>query len=347
MSSACRLGLQEHSPLWNEGGSELAQALRFDHVGLGLNRYLHHHATAPEKTAGVRPEIALLEAAQSSASGDAYSHAFQRWEENCKKSKRFFLTAETAGPLAIGLGNESPLEVGITVHHTYGVPVIPGSAVKGLCRRAAKSQNLSDEQMSVLLGSQKAAGCIVYHDAWFDPGTAQSKPFHRDVITVHHQDYYGKRGAVWPTDFDDPNPVAFLVVRPDARFLFSFDCPEAWQPFVGELLKHGLETMGLGGKTNAGYGRFDKVVIPDPPAPPWINALVIRNAGTGELTATLGGQTARATGKQAVDLMAGLNPEMERALRGGPRRANANVRVAPRGNGWQIVEILAPEGLKS
>lgn len=34
--------------------------------------------------------------------------------------------------LIVGHGNPSPVDVGLTMHHTWGVPVIPGSALKGL-----------------------------------------------------------------------------------------------------------------------------------------------------------------------------------------------------------------------
>lgn len=36
--------------------------------------------------------------------------------------------------LVIGLGLPSPFETGITLHHVYGIPAIPGSALKGLAR---------------------------------------------------------------------------------------------------------------------------------------------------------------------------------------------------------------------
>jgi len=36
--------------------------------------------------------------------------------------------------IVIGLGGESVLETDITLHHLYGIPFIPGSALKGLTR---------------------------------------------------------------------------------------------------------------------------------------------------------------------------------------------------------------------
>jgi len=51
-----------------------------------------------------------------------------------KKTK---LTATTAQPLIVGLGEPSPYETGITLDFLTGLPIIPGSAVKGITRRAA------------------------------------------------------------------------------------------------------------------------------------------------------------------------------------------------------------------
>jgi len=243
----------------------LCDAVSFQHSGLALARYLPNHATKEEKKKGNRPENKLLESARQSEASDAYCAAFSRWKSLVGKNGYLTLEAVTAGSLAVGLGNESPLEVGLTIHHTYGMPVIPGSAVKGLCRRVAAlllaEKKIEQEQFDALFGKPEAAGCFVFHDAWYDPDTVDGKPgkpFHRDVVTVHHPKYYSSRGQdAWPTDFDDPIPVPFLVVRPGARFLFAVECPSpAWKEFVEEALKHGLEKMGIGAKTNAGYGRF-------------------------------------------------------------------------------------------
>lgn len=44
------------------------------------------------------------------------------------------LRLTVAWRLAIGLGSYSPLETGITLHPVYGIPFLPGSAVKGVTR---------------------------------------------------------------------------------------------------------------------------------------------------------------------------------------------------------------------
>ncbi|MEW6243541.1 MAG: type III-B CRISPR module RAMP protein Cmr6 [Bacillota bacterium] len=264
---ACRKAI---SVVWQ------SKDIKVDNPGLALARYLTRHAGQQEKRQGHRPEVALIRDVVGSIVNEAYRAAFGRWCRTVPSEGfyvlRFMGTATS--PLAIGLGNESPLEVGLKLNHTYGVPVIPGSALKGLCRRTARllldNGTLTKEQFDVIFGKveekndsqiareKSAASYIVFWDAWFDPDSAGGRPFWQDVVTVHHPEYYRTEGKKWPTDFDDPNPVPFVIVRPGSRFLFTISAPDAtWASFVASLMKWGLLELGIGGKTNAGYGRFD------------------------------------------------------------------------------------------
>jgi len=242
-----------------------------DHAGLALQRYLKEHDNSH---VSVRE---LLEHITKSRVLEVYKQAFERWKGALEQHGAVFLEVTTRTPLAIGLGNSSPLENGLALHHTYGVPYLPGSALKGLLRRAAARYGLSEPEKAVLLGEgpdpkQKKPGnaaYLVYWDGWLDPASAQ--PFQKDVITVHHPDYYSTRGQVWPTDFDDPNPVAFLSVKPGVKFHIPITCPaenaQDWPHKAAEMLKWGLEHLGLGGKTNAGYGYFSdfRITVPEKP----------------------------------------------------------------------------------
>ena len=237
-----------------------------EHARLLLQRYLQRHKPLQRENQASMPEEDLLDAVQHLRLPDAYQVAFQRWQEFARKRACCF-TMALATPLAIGLGNASPLEVGLTLHHTYGMPLIPGSALKGLCRRGAhwlsKEGKLSQQELEMMFGTggkqTSAAGCVVFYDAWYATNSANDKPFHRDVITVHHPAYYAS-GQQAPTDFDDPNPVPFLVVKPKAQFLFAIDATtEQWAKFAEQLLRWCLQHLGVGAKTNAGYGYFAEV----------------------------------------------------------------------------------------
>lgn len=239
------------------------------------------------------------------------------------------MTATTAGSLAIGLGNESPLEVGLAIHHTYGMPLVPGSAIKGLCRAVARQlrdENKMDQnQFDFCFGTTEQESPFVFWDAWYDPASVDGKPFHRDVVTVHHPEYYRKRGnGVWPTDFDDPTPVPFLVVKPDAHFLFAIEGPKEWYGFIGSLLQWALENVGIGGKTNAGYGRFCDVVLPkpEPERVTWPDVEVIRCNQKGATFFTV--HTPKCgnvdvTGHRAQEINNKLSPEYRDRLKKKPK----------------------------
>jgi CRISPR-associated protein Cmr6 len=237
------------------------------HAGLLLQRYLTAHKPKQRDNTQDTPEETLLDQATGVKVSEVYRAAFRRWlEQFVQKTPagcaRVHFTVQAAAPIAIGLGNASPLEVGIRLHHTYGMPLLPASALKGLCRRVARllkhENKLSDDAIDALFGfsreKQAAAGAVVFYDAWFVPSSAGDTPFHRDVITVHHPAYYGS-GEVAPTDFDDPTPVPFLVIKPGAQFLCVLDAPDhRWADFAQKMLLWGLENLGVGAKTNAGYG---------------------------------------------------------------------------------------------
>lgn len=335
-------------------------------AGLLLNRYLSQHDDTHE---GAKK---LYQSAQDTAVSGAYRHAFARWQASLKTlggTRLFVATAVT--PLAVGLGNESVLEVGLTIHHTYGAPIIPGSALKGLCRRGAlrlqKEDKITQQQFDVLFGYSKqsgeaSAGYITFWDAWYDPESVESKPFHRDVITVHHPDYYSSRGKeeTYPTDCDDPNPVPFLVVRPEARFLFAITAPdEAWGIFVENLLKWCLQYLGVGAKTNAGYGffRIDSQKQPAQPTgtipPPsanretWQGVTVSYNPSQRNLQVQRQhqGQTqgAHADAQRTQQILQSLPPAAREKLTTGKRRLLADVEVEVVGNRRTIVQIVPKE----
>lgn len=244
---------------------KLGLPLPGSHAGLTLHRLLEKQPEGGEKLADRQhPYATLADKIADWSVPKVYEEAFHRWKERVQSQGAVLLEATAIASLAVGLGNASPIENGLSVHHTYGTPYLPGSAVKGLLRRAADKRGLSEADQKILFGDTKSAGHIVFWDGWLEPAKTNddknAKPYQKDVITVHHPDYYGKRGEAWPTDFDDPNPVAFLSVRPGTKFCIALSSAssnsEDWVFAAAEILKWGLEKLGLGGKTNAGYGYF-------------------------------------------------------------------------------------------
>ena len=263
-----------------------------DHPGLALQRLLPQRNDKSEATGKLYNALASItvDAQGRNSLSEVYKLAFDQWKGSIEKRGGQTFRGTAIASLAIGLGNASATEVGLTLHHTFGVPMLPGTALKGLCRRAFQTAkintpSLTDEVEKVLFGysdkTDQSAGYITFWDAWYIPGTGQGKPFHRDVITVHHPDYYQKKDT-FPTDFDDPTPVPFLVVPPKTEFLFALTAPnEQWAAVATTLLQAALTQLGIGGKTNAGYGYF---TFPDVPTTKQLNLLPVANQPSAPAT---------------------------------------------------------------
>jgi len=333
------------------------------HAGLLLQRYLAGHKPKQRDNTQDTPEERLLDLAAGVKVSEVYRAAFRRWRQFAQQTpagcERVCFAVQAAAPIAIGLGDASPLEVGIRLHHTYGMPLLPASALKGLCRRVARllkhENKLSDEAIDALFGysrdTQAAAGAVVFYDAWYDPDSVGGAPFHRDVITVHHPAYYGD-GKTPPTDFDDPTPVPFLVIKPGARFLCVLDAPDpAWARFAEQMLLWGLENLGVGAKTNAGYGYLTRAgsASVSPAARPalqaseqvWQQATVVYEPGPRRLKAARSAQEqAFAEGKDAENVLNSLPETLREQLRA-KKRLIADVVVEQQGNMRRLVKIRA------
>ena len=208
-----------------------------------------------------------------------YVRFFRRWKESLKALEPCTRMAEATavGRMVVGLGSESVLETSLALHHTYGVPYIPGSALKGLAAAAAH-KSLQDEKWKkkdaegkigeahcVLFGDQESSGYVTFHDAlWIPPANGNRLPLDLDVMTVHHPDYYQGTGDVPPADWDSPNPVAFLSTR--GTYLLAVTGPEEWADAALDILTEALKQDGIGAKTAAGYGRMTVVREPASPA---------------------------------------------------------------------------------
>ncbi|MDD1703032.1 MAG: type III-B CRISPR module RAMP protein Cmr6 [Methanoregula sp.] len=194
-----------------------------------------------------------------------YNYAFDRFISGLSSSGRSGRFS-TAGRLVIGLGSDNVLETGITLHHTYGVPVIPGSALKGLAAHycdqvwgnsANQKYQLYEEYHEVLFGTDENSGHIIFHDGWITPGSVTTSLV-PEIMTPHHKDYYSEKRA--PTDFDEPIPISFLAIRGTFLIAVTCDVPgeegKKWEDLAFRILTDALREWGIGGKTNAGYGRL-------------------------------------------------------------------------------------------
>ncbi|MHB1127779.1 MAG: type III-B CRISPR module RAMP protein Cmr6 [Bacillota bacterium] len=178
--------------------------------------------------------------------------------------------------LIIGLGHPSVYETSITLHHLYGIPYLPGSALKGIARSwviselfGSEKEALHEEGFCAIFGSPKQSvigpqkGAVHFFDAF--PLTEPKVRF--DIINPHYSTYYSDAGGTKPpADYDNPVPVFFLTVE-DTSFKIFLSAPSNNEvvgkgEFSGrrplevayEWLQSALFNHGIGAKTAVGYG---------------------------------------------------------------------------------------------
>ncbi len=182
--------------------------------------------------------------------------------------------------LLLHLGRASVLEnVGLYAERTTGLPIIPGTALKGVVSTWAcwaEHFNPADHSFRVfdrestprrgfsapeaklaqrILGDDTSVGSEHAGDVVFLGGFPTSPPsLGLDIVNPHH-DANG-------TDKQNLTPNAFLCVEPSTRWRFAFfvrpGAPDAavllaqTKTWIEEVLTQ----TGIGAKTAAGYGRF-------------------------------------------------------------------------------------------
>lgn len=160
-------------------------------------------------------------------------------------------TLTTSWRFVIGLGNESVYDTGITLHHVYGIPYIPGSAVKGIIRSAiiqelfleeAKIRHQKDSSKKVsqwadILAMQHPLFTYIFgadvetftekeawkgHVVFGDAFPVESVTVKQDIMNPHYAPYYGDNKP--PADYHKPIPINFLtVVNTAFHFLMGWN----------------------------------------------------------------------------------------------------------------------------
>jgi len=228
--------------------------------------------------------------------------------------------------LGSGYGHEADLfgelKLGFFFDHTTGLPIIPGSSVKGVLRSvfpncAASGKNerreflkwlildeinkkiestikagnsdedklvkqakkfdvnikLDDIEYEIFEGSHwdnkvkkyKTDTAMSVRDTFYDAYILKSEHMRpdgerghflgNDFITPHkHTD----RSKAHLDPFSNPTPIQFLKVLPEVTFIFQFKLHKGIIDAEQKLLlfKEILLTLGIGAKTNVGYGHF-------------------------------------------------------------------------------------------
>lgn len=187
--------------------------------------------------------------------------------------------------LIIGLGASHPQETSMTLHHIYGIPYIPGSAVKGVTKhwtilkfadKFKEEEKSEDFEKAIkeistkldlgdkldikvgeitfqniidIFGTQKQEGKVIFFDSY----PIDNLKLKIDIMNPHYPQYYSKKEA--PTDWQKPNPIKFLTI--DTKTKFQFYLAGKDKELLNKaqnLLKEALENLGVGAKTSLGYG---------------------------------------------------------------------------------------------
>ena len=163
--------------------------------------------------------------------------------------------------LIIGLGGTSVIETGMTLHPLYGFPYLSASGLKGLARAYAEiGCDAPKEELFEVFGSEDKDPRYATNNqqgkVFFMDGLPTSFPkLELDIMNTHYSEYY--QGSKPPADYLSPVPVTFLTVAPGQTFSFAvFSRDGGCAVKAKDWLMGGLTELGLGGKTNVGYGYF-------------------------------------------------------------------------------------------
>ncbi|MGB3466616.1 MAG: type III-B CRISPR module RAMP protein Cmr6, partial [Cyclobacteriaceae bacterium] len=172
------------------------------------------------------------------------------------------------------------LMLGFSFDHTSGLPVIPGSSIKGLLRFACKAEKGAyfRQLLQEIRPDLKAVDYEQFINAVFE-GTEGEKPLRinrRDVffdalpVRSHHpeQHFLGEDYITPHLHRDDrsmdglknPIPLKFLKILPEVvfefRFLLSGEKAGISATDRKKIFRQILLDLGIGAKTNVGYGQF-------------------------------------------------------------------------------------------
>ncbi len=245
------------------------------HVGLAHEKLAPHSSDAGKE---LQPRF-IRALAERSPVPLPYASAFRRWVRRTPAGplrggscwSRQVLVATSQGRVLCGLGELTPTENGLSIHHSYGVPYLPGSSLKGVVRAYLRSTQPAGspwaeggEHHRDVFGTEAdggaeggASGVVTFYDALWIPGDKHTPelPWAAEILTPHFGRYYaGGRDDVPPDGTQNPIPVTFLAAQ--GSFRVVLEGPAELLSHVAALVAHALQEQGVGAKARGGYGRF-------------------------------------------------------------------------------------------
>jgi CRISPR-associated protein Cmr6 len=203
------------------------------------------------------------------------------------------LKATTTYPgLLLGSGNmhklpsdiEGQLILGFHFDYTTGLPVIQGSSIKGVLRSAFEHKEYIQELLDNRFNSDEIdgiekeifdngdiffdavvikKGSTLLSDDYLAPHNNELKVIDQEsgeIIEGQEDDYLAPHN----NELKEPIPLRFLKVSPNVTFRFDFELKD--NKFLSKEEKKNLfieilKDLGVGAKTNVGYGKFDNIEI--------------------------------------------------------------------------------------
>ena len=187
----------------------------------------------------------------------------------------------------IGINHEATIEgefkLGVHFDWTYGMPVIYGSSVKGVLRSWFKEfyegdRDSYDYEIEIFEGKVRdnEAENQKYGHNWeekvkvtknrlYSPKSIYDRDIFFDAV-ITASDEKGRilcSDSITPHDdnpLKNPTPITFMKIAPGCKLEFRFKLAgdKDEQKLKLDLFKKILTTVGIGAKTNVGYGQLKK-----------------------------------------------------------------------------------------
>ncbi|MEL6866208.1 MAG: type III-B CRISPR module RAMP protein Cmr6 [Bacteroidota bacterium] len=197
---------------------------------------------------------------------------------------------------------DNAFKLGFYFDYTTGMPVLPGSSVKGVLR--SMFPNAFRHQLPKTYREARVSYIQEQLKALELPGTIDIKQLEEEIFagigpdqknkSIYQRDIFLEAvpvsvGQLFETDyitphkhstnpkldpFANPTPNKFLKVLPEVVFEFRFILsdsllfPQLTADHKAKLFKRILLDIGLGAKTNVGYGQFTDQIAPHQPYEP-------------------------------------------------------------------------------
>ena len=229
----------------------------------------------------------------SAASEEAFCTHWRDFLKRLPENHSTIVRAKLRSRLLVNMAGSVLENAGISLEFACGVPVIPGSAVKGLVRRYALAllEETPDEQKQELFDLMiRVFGCIeadfeskgfrfgdlshLKDVVEFPPENARKRiggvcflqavpgknpSLCADVLTPHHMKYMSG-GTPNPSDDENPVPNFFPAVKADGKTAYYFALYSQDAELLkcaGKWLTESLRFFAIGAKGSAGYGYFE------------------------------------------------------------------------------------------